>query len=342
MTRYSDDEISKIRETIISNMRRRNFGSAVEIPQPEVFEDIGLEIPTTPITLPELQALIKQVGSLSGNISTQRMNEIWFPFFSASINTANFGLSATPIPRYGMESMMISPITGKNIQVVGGTSGTLKSTFRNMAQDWHNGIIEWDPVLGVILPRFLPKSNAVHIDPDEARLIIPEYRAFLKHGLPGGASFVHQEARSAALEFFETATGGTGNFVENIVYDTSGQFNSGHDRNIREAIKRGYRVDAIYFFADMEKIYPRLQKREIETGRGVPAGIPETIQSNLRSLIPQLFKPANRGGIFNSLTIVDTSDADNPVLIYVGEYDQNGSLNTMINIDNNFIDTSGW
>lgn len=343
MTRYSDDEISKIRETIVNNMRRQNLGNLAEVPEPEIFEDIGMAIPTTDISLEQITQLTKSKTQLSSNVGFERMKQVWWPFIGQSIDNATLGTSLNPIKRVGEDSMMISPITGKNIQIIGGTSGTLKSTYRKLASDWHNGIIEWDPALGIIMPRFMPKSNAVHIDPDEARLVIPEYRAMLKYGLPGGSSFVHPEARALALEFFDRATGvGGGAPVENIIYDTSGQFNSGHDKNIRQAIKNGYRIDAIYFFADMDVIWPRLKEREVKTGRGVPAGIPETIQDNLRFIIPQLFKPQSQGGLFNSLTLVDTSIPDSPQVFYVGEFDPSGTLNTMIDYDNDFVDTSLW
>lgn len=312
MTRYSDDDIENIR-LLVGGARVLNMRGApswMDEDDALVFEIIGLDVPQGgDLTEQQVKDLLKSGRVSDGRQSEERINSVWRPYINASLETSRLNSPITR--RYGIGNYL-EPISEseRHLQIIGGTSGTFKSTFRRMADDFHSGLLPEDKNLNTILHRILPKTAAVHIDPDEAKIILPEYRSFIEHGVPGGANYVHSESRELAQKLLRTSI--RTQDIKNIVYDSSGQFNEGAEV-LSLARNNGIsKIDAVYFFADLSDIKERLDERESRTGRNIPSHIPQTIQSNLQSYIPSFFVPIEQGGLFDSIMIYDTSKSAMP------------------------------
>ena len=163
------------------------------------------------------------------------------------------------------------------------------------------------------------RNSVVHADPDEAKLIEPEYNAGVEFGIPDIASVVHETSRQTARDLLNQAI--QRKSIDRIVYDSSGQFSETGLRGpstapgfIKRARENGFAIDAVYFYTDPETIKKRIEQREENTGRSVPPGIPEAIQANLQRYMPDYI--AAGSAMFDTLRIVDTNQMDDPELIY--------------------------
>ena len=296
MAFYSEDEINKLRENIkrgfvASPGRKKSWVSDFSL-----HDKLGLEHPVL-LTPDELQELINKRSGTPTNDST-RIREIWTPYIDAEL---------ARVQTYSQTVEDLAAPEKRVFSILGGTSGTLKSTLRRKREQVTSGELklanlgshEYSLIGG--MPKF-----SVHVDPDDAKLIIPEYQSHLAATFPGGANYVHQESRNIAEELRSQAT----KLLLPITYDTSGQFNNGY-QTIQEMRDNGYRIDAIYCFADLLTVLERVQKRAKEEGREVPQNVIPTMQANLTYIIPKLWT----SGMLDTLRIVDTNDPTMPKII---------------------------
>jgi predicted kinase len=241
------------------------------------------------MTEDEIKALISKM-SMTPPRDKQRIDSIWNPYIDAEKDRVN-----TELETSGSDELVFS--------VLGGASASMKSTWRKRAEAGYN---PKTPQEQLIIDNLLKVS--VIADPDDAKLMIPEYQAHLEHQIPGGASFVHQESRNITEAMRKMAED---NQLP-ITYDTSGQFNDGYQTLI-DMKNAGYKTKAMYFLAPNDVLAARVAEREKETGRSVPGYVIRNIASNLVGIIPDLW----RGGYLDELVLVDTTDPDDPKILHM-------------------------
>ena len=158
----------------------------------------------------------------------------------------------------------------------------------------------------------LPNRNqAITLDPDEAKSLIPEYEEYVQMKRRDAASLVHGESKhmtERALSFNaeqelesmrQTQSG------KDFVYDSSGQLQSSSQQfTIGLLRKSGYKVVGYYFFLNDAEMGKRINKRRRETGRSVSVSVAQSIQSNLSSL-------EDNEDVFDEIYFYDTSDPQN-------------------------------
>ena len=158
----------------------------------------------------------------------------------------------------------------------------------------------------------LPNRNqAITLDPDEAKLLIPEYDEYIKLKRRDAASLVHSESKTMIDKALE------GNVEEELVsmkqtglgkdfvYDSSGQLQSSNQEYlINKMRENGYKVVGFYFFLNDSEMGKRINRRRRETGRSVSVSVAQSIQSNLSSL-------EDKEEYFDEIYFYDTSDPQN-------------------------------
>lgn len=294
---YKPEELQKIRENIEKGLARSTTLSRMWKPDWTLHEKLGLDIPDL-MTKDEFDAYIA-ANRWTPYEESARVSELWTPYINAEISRVTKLAESRP-----------PTDAEKTFMVLGGASGTGKSSFKNLLMSGYDQgkFAYWSRSYFDILKNALP-GYAVDVDPDNGKLILPEYQAHLQHLTPGGASFVHQESRNIAEQLRQRAV----SLGLPTLYDTSGQFNNGAE-TLDEVKGLGYRVDAVYFMADMQTLIDRVKLRERQSGRGVPSSIVRTIQQNLYSIIPQLWTNQK----FDRLTIIDSTDLENmQVMLHV-------------------------
>jgi hypothetical protein len=292
MAFYPPEEIEKLRENVRRGMGKDRAPKASGKWQPDfsLHDKLGLPQPEL-LTAEELKALIQKNSSSLYLRNNQREKEIWLPYIEAEIKRVKDEVES----RDEKPELVFS--------ILGGSSASGKSTWRkraaasvprtNFSEDEN---IIMDNLLGM----------SVIVDPDDAKLMIPEYQAHLEAGIPGGGSFVHDESRIIA----EYLRGMAEANQLPVTYDTSGQFNNGFQTLI-DMRNSGYKNKAMYFLADPDVLIARAAEREKATGRGVPGYVIRNISSNLTSIIPSLW----RSGYLDELTIVDTTNPNSPKVL---------------------------
>lgn len=295
MAFYSDEQIEQMRENVRRGLNKGKNPKSVKAgawePDYSLHDKLGLPRPPV-MTKSELDAIIQR--SPGGTPATGRLVNVWDPYIEAEVARV-------------VDLMRDAESDERVFSILGGSSATMKSTFRRWAEGVVNGTVDKDSLPGDA-PFVLDylDGRSVMVDPDDAKLIIPEYIGHISTLTPGGASYVHQESRNIAEALRRRA-------AESrlpIIYDTSGQFNNGF-QTISDMRDSGYRISANYFLAPTNILIQRAQEREEKTGRGVPTGIISTMADNLTRIIPNLWS----SGWLDDLTIVDTSDPLNPRII---------------------------
>lgn len=213
---------------------------------------------------------------LSGNkVSDDRYNGLWIPYIENSISRVS-----KPEFDEGKEQ--------PTVYVLGGSSGTGKTIARTSG---FSGIPSYD--------------DAVVIDPDDAKMVMPEARYWYERQLPDAANLTHAESRSLAASLMRRAS----SEGMDMTYDTSGQFNDGN-KDLINWRKAGYKIVAHYFFSPDDVILKRNAERFERTGRMVPDWIPPVINRNLYFSLPNL------DPFFDELFVYDTTnDPMNPIMV---------------------------
>lgn len=213
---------------------------------------------------------------LNGNrVSDDRYNGLWVPYIDNSI---------ARVSKPEFDSGNEQP----TVYVLGGASGTGKTNARNTN---FAGIPSYE--------------DAVVVDPDDAKMVMPEARYWFEKRLPDAANLTHTESRALAASLMRKAA----SEGVDMTYDTSGQFNDGN-RDLINWKNAGYKVVAHYFFSPDDVILERNAERFERTGRMVPDWIPPAINRTLYFQLPNL------DPFFDELFVYDTTDDPmNPIMI---------------------------
>lgn len=288
MAFYSPEQVAQLQENV-----RRGLGKSTSPKSKKwaadfsLHDKLGLPWPEI-MTEDEIKDLISRMSTTPSR-DEKRVVGIWNPYIElekSRVKSAIDELDEKP-------ELVFS--------VLGGASASMKTTWRKRAE---NGYTPKNAAEQTIIDNLLKLS--VIADPDDSKLIIPEYQAHLEAQIPGGASFVHEESRNITEAMRLMAE-------QNqlpITYDTSGQFNNGYQTLI-DMRNAGYKTKAMYFLADREVLSERVAQREKETGRGVPGYVVRNIADNLTGIIPSLWQ----SGYLDELIIVDTTDPANPKIL---------------------------
>jgi hypothetical protein len=295
MAAYTQEQVDQIRRNLRIALDARPKVEGAWKPDWSLHEALGLELPTLP-TLTELTAILKKYPSSYSIYTDSRKSELWTPYINKSITDA-----------WTRKAEMGDSAPAKKVfTALGGTSATGKSSLRKARFAAGPSIADSEAdMTGVmeLLFEMIPYDGVV-VDPDDAKLVIPEFQAHLKHQIPGGASFAHEESRELAESLRIKAFS---ELRENIIYDTSGQFNKGNF--LPDMLINGYETNGIFYFSDIDAAIERAEKRAEEKGRSVPKSIIVTIQNNLIRMMN------NISGEMNRLVLVDSTDIDNPSIM---------------------------
>jgi DNA-binding CsgD family transcriptional regulator/8-oxo-dGTP pyrophosphatase MutT (NUDIX family)/predicted ABC-type ATPase len=149
---------------------------------------------------------------------------------------------------------------------VGGAPGSGKSTDRKSGL---NGIPSPD--------------DALHLDADEIKTIIPEARALHAAGNLDWANTVHEESRTIVdMALQQGIEDG-----HNIVYDSTGQFNSGFG-TLQAARDNGYEIVAHYNVATPAKLEAARLKRQQTDPRNIPSHLASATISTNKTTMPKV------------------------------------------------------
>jgi len=155
------------------------------------------------------------------------------------------------------------------------------------------------------------KEGAAHIDPDGAKLHIPEYNDRVKAGDKGAASYVHEESSHMAKSSIDDALAAGHDVVYDSVGDSGIQKLTGKVEKMRA--QGAKRIVAHYATVDVEEAIKRSDKRAERTGRFVPH---EYIRQS-HADVARTSVAAIETGLFDALDVYDTS-GDKP--IHVASY----------------------
>lgn len=177
----------------------------------------------------------------------------------------------------------------KKMWVLGGAPGSYKSSLRR------------EGFMG--MPG---RTDASHIDPDEIKEMIPEFKDWVDAGHRGAANEVHGESRDIAKSTLKEA------FDEgvDVVYDTSGQFGRGGE-DLEKARSLGYRVVAHYTTGDVDVFKNGVKERAEATGRYIPGGLVEQISSNAPVYAQEMLDK----DLFDEFYLWDTTKQGERVLV---------------------------
>ena len=169
-----------------------------------------------------------------------------------------------------------------------------------------SGIVEYPP-------------NALKIDPEEIKMMLPEYRSLLNMQEPLAAWLVHDESSHLSKKLRQAA------ITEGIDLLLDGVTNHSIEKRLEdmEALKRnGHWVRIDYVTLDTALSLKLAKIRFQRTGRLVPEFFIRDASRNLAVLIPQLIDFQ----IFDKLYLWDTNIAVQPRLIL---FQKNGKLQVL-------------
>jgi 8-oxo-dGTP pyrophosphatase MutT (NUDIX family)/DNA-binding CsgD family transcriptional regulator/predicted ABC-type ATPase len=177
-----------------------------------------------------------------------RHDEVYVPIVSALVNA-------------------VRKRTGKKRFIsVGGAPGSGKTTDRK------NGLNQ------------IPSTDdALHLDADEIKTLIPEARALHAAGNLNWANTVHEESRIIVdMALQQGIQDG-----HSIVYDSTGQFNSGFG-TLQAARDNGYEIVAHYNVATPAKLEAARLKRQQTDPRNIPSSLASSVISTNRNIMPKV------------------------------------------------------
>lgn len=144
-------------------------------------------------------------------------------------------------------------------------------------------------------------ENAMHIDADEIKKGLPEYREMTKSKDIAAAGFAHEE--SADVSQMAIAHAAKNQF--DAVYDSTGD--SGLEKlakKVNQMRAGGHRIVAHYVTVDVEEALRRAVERGKKTGRVVDPQVVRGIHAGVSSVLPQ----AINAGLFDEMTLWDTNE----------------------------------
>jgi predicted ABC-type ATPase len=144
--------------------------------------------------------------------------------------------------------------------------------------------------------------DAVHLDPDEFKGKLPEYKAMVAKGNPKAAQAAHEESSYLSKRVSASAVAKKAN----VVNDGTGD--SGYDKmaaRVQEARAGGHLIKAHYVTVDTDVAVERAQHRAARTGRHVP----ESVIRGTHRAVSGVVRQAEANALFDELTVWDTSGA---------------------------------
>ena len=330
MGRYSPQELEELSNRLGRRLGARRLKNGIWAPDWSLHEQLGLDVPELEQDKDAFIQTITRYGSTPAR-SASRVSQIWTPYMNAELARATDEKNSLEKLPYVPSFPDDSPV----FTILGGTSATGKSTLRRSVWDY------WTPTgnasgaaytLAVDGSPFRPGS--VIVDPDNAKMMLPEYQGHLLHQLPGGSSYVHEESRNLAEALRQRAVSAN----MSVVYDTSGQFNgtygSGQSGSsmLAELKQKGYYIPAVYFFSNIQATTVRAKERERLTGRSVPSGIIPVMQNNLTTIVPGLWNANN----IDELVLIEASDIDDLQIMMWLKRDPSGAVRVVRPGDENF------
>jgi curved DNA-binding protein CbpA/predicted ABC-type ATPase len=164
---------------------------------------------------------------------------------------------------------------------VGGPAGSGKTTDRKTGA---HGI----PVV----------EDALHVDADEIKTLIPEARALHAAGNPQWAGAVHEESRIIAdLALQEAIANGL-----DVVYDSTGQYNSGFG-TLQAARNAGYDIVMHYNTAEPDALAAAIESRSQTDSRRLPTGFNNAVMQRNKTIMPSVAKAADEFYLWDSSDI---------------------------------------
>lgn len=147
-----------------------------------------------------------------------------------------------------------------------------------------------------------PPKTAVHIDADEIKKDIPEFREMTAGKNPKAAAYAHEESSHISNQLIAHAATES----KNMVYDSTGD--SGIEKltkKVNQMRASGHAVHAHYVTVDTAEAIKRSDKRGERTGRFVPHETIKQIHASVSAVLPQ----AIQRGLFDEVTLWDNNDA---------------------------------
>lgn len=158
------------------------------------------------------------------------------------------------------------------------------------------------------MPEAVP-GDAVHIDPDAIKALLPEYDEMVRARDRYAAFGAHEESSDIAKRLTTEAQA----LRLNLVIDGTG--NSGPGKfagKVRDVVEAGYTVDLFYVSAPAEVALRRAVGRAIRTGRMVPPKMHRDIHRNVSLRAPEVLEVE---GVRN-FTMMDTTAAGRAQVFY--------------------------
>lgn len=161
-------------------------------------------------------------------------------------------------------------------------------------------------------------KDAVLVNPDEVKELLPEYQQRVKAGDLTAAAFVHEESSYVAKRILRAA-------IENgqdVVHDGVG---ANYERVIEEARPRGYTVRGYYAYVpDPELAVKRAAERAKKTGRAVPESYIRERHRKIAQIFPDAAKKLDSVELFETSSearLVAQGDQGNLQILDVAAYE---------------------
>lgn len=143
-------------------------------------------------------------------------------------------------------------------------------------------------------------DNFVHVNPDEIKKDIPEYREGLKAGNKSAAALAHEESSDVSKHLMYTAAATS----RNILLDGTGDNSIENLRNKVATMRAGgQRVEGHYVTCGVKQAIDRADARGAKTGRYVPHEYITSVHQSVARVLPE----AIRQGLFDKVSLWDSS-----------------------------------
>lgn len=143
-------------------------------------------------------------------------------------------------------------------------------------------------------------KNAVIIDSDEIKKLLPEYKLGTKLGDPNAAAFAHEESSFLSKKILNRAA----ETNRNIVLDGTGDSSFESLKRKTDALRAGGQtLKANYVTVDTAEAIRRNEARALRTGRMVPNSFVSETHKNISAIFPRALKE----NLFDEVTLWDTN-----------------------------------
>ena len=234
---------------------------------------VGFRVGQGDITLPENDLIAMRAGS-AGIYMTGRTAD-GQPIFTAERQALHDKIVADAVNG-------VTPTLNPTYYMLGGGPAAGKTTMLNSGKADVPG-----------------NSEAVHINADDVKTMLPEYEPMIAAGNKKAAGFVHEESSYLAKRIQSAAV----ETSRNIVLDGTGD--SGAEslaKKVGSAKKQGYRTVGLYATVPTQVAVDRMITRGMKTGRFVPEIVVRTTHANVSKVFPAAVN------MFDEIKLFDTTD----------------------------------